>query len=84
MLLCLHAHFCLRYVNRNIFTNVQVPMENFIAPFLRNPGRDISFPIFIRNKIETRKLERKSNQQISHLNDLYRLNDKISREIDIK
>ena len=41
---------------------------------IRNPGRDISFPIFIRKEIETRKLERKSNQQISRLNDLlYRL-----------
>ena len=29
---------------------------------LRNPGRDISFPIFIRKEIETRKLERKSKQ----------------------
>ena len=47
---------------------------------LRNPGRDISFPTFIRKEIETRKLERKSKQQISRLNDiLYRLNDIISR-----
>ena len=48
--------------------------------FLRNPGRDISFPIFIRKEIETRKLERKSKQKISRLIDLlYRLNDIISR-----
>ena len=47
---------------------------------LRNPGRDISFPTFIRKEIETRKLEQKSIQQISRLNDLlYRLNDIISR-----
>ena len=47
---------------------------------LRNPGRDISFPIFIRTEIETRKLERKSRQKISCLIDLlYRLSDKISR-----
>ena len=46
---------------------------------LRIPGRDISFPIFIRKEIETRKLERKSKQQISCLNDLLcRLNDIIS------
>ena len=32
---------------------------------VRNPGRDISFPIFIRKEIETRKLERESKQQIS-------------------
>ena len=45
-----------------------------------NPGRAIYFPIFIRKEIETRKLERKSKQQISRLNDLlYRLNDIISR-----
>ena len=35
-----------------------------------NPGRDISFPIFISKEIETRKVERKSKQQISRLNDL--------------
>ena len=47
---------------------------------LRNPGRDISFPIFIRKEIETRKLEWKSKQKISRLIDLlYRLNDIISR-----
>ena len=45
-----------------------------------NPGRDISFPIFIRKEIETRKLERKSKQEISRLiNLLYRLNDITSR-----
>ena len=27
---------------------------------VRNPGRDISFPIFIRKEIETKKLERKT------------------------
>ena len=31
---------------------------------VRNPERDISFPIFIRKEIETRKLERKSKQKI--------------------
>ena len=47
---------------------------------VRNPGRDISFPIFIRKEIETRKLERKPKQKISRLIDLiYRLNDIISR-----
>ena len=51
---------------------------------MRNSVRDISFPIFIRKEIETRNIERKSKQQISHLNDLlYRLND-ISHLIDIK
>ena len=30
---------------------------------MRNPGRDISFPIFIRKEIETMKLERKSKQK---------------------
>ena len=48
--------------------------------YLRNPGRDISFPTFIRKEIETRKLELKSKQKISRLIDLlYRLNDIISR-----
>ena len=37
---------------------------------VRNPGRDVCFPIFIRKEIETGNLERKSKQQISRLNDL--------------
>ena len=48
--------------------------------YLRNSGRDISFPVFIRKEIETRKLERKSKQKISRLIDLLcRLNNIISR-----
>ena len=55
--------------------------DRTICRNLRNPGRDISFPIFIRKEIETRKLE----QKISRLIDLlYRLNDIISRLNDIK
>ena len=47
---------------------------------IRNPGKDISFSIFIRKETETRKLERKSKQKLSRLIDLlYRLNDIISR-----
>ena len=54
--------------------------SNFPYRWLRDPGRGISFPIFIRKEIETRKLERKSKQKISRLIDLlYRLNDIISR-----
>ena len=36
---------------------------NSVNLLLRNPGRDISFPIFIRKEIETRKFERKSKQK---------------------
>ena len=58
----------------------RISTGNKIGWLLRNPGRDISFPIFIRKEIETRKLERKSKQKISRLIDLlYRLNDIISR-----
>ena len=47
------------------------------------PRKDVYFPILIRGKNETRKLERKSKQQISRINDLfYRLNDIISRYND--
>ena len=50
-----------------------------------NRGRDLSFPTCIRKEIETRKLERKSKQQISRLNDLFcRLNDIICRLTDTK
>ena len=59
--------------------------QKLIKTILWNPGRDISFPIFIKKEIETRKLERKSKQKISRLIDLlYRLNDIISRLNDIK
>ena len=48
--------------------------------FIWKLGSDISFPIFVRKEIEKRKLERKSKQQISRLNDLFnRLNEIISR-----
>ena len=40
------------------------------TPEVRNPGRDISLPILIRKEMETRKLERKSKQQISRVNDI--------------
>ena len=60
--------------------SLQFAFVNLHGPYLRNPGRDISFPIFIRKEIETRKLERESKQKISRLIDLlYRLNDIISR-----
>ena len=49
---------------------------------VRNPGGDISFPIFIRKEIQTRKLERKSKQKTSRLIDLlYRLNDIINKSL---
>ena len=51
-----------------------------MVKLLRNPGRDISFPIFIRKESETGKLELISKQKISRLIDLlYRLNDIINR-----
>ena len=36
--------------------------KNIDIALVRNPGRDISFPIFIRKELETRKLERKLKQ----------------------
>ena len=68
----------LTYDNEGV-SNVIESCKKFISN-VGNPGRDISFPIFIRKEIETRKLERKSKQKISRLIDLlYRLNDIISR-----
>ena len=58
------------------FVNCKCSLKN---SKIRNPGRDISCPIFIRKEIETRTLERKSKQKISRLIDLNRLNDIISR-----
>ena len=66
-----------------MITTITTKVQNHIRN-MRNPGRDISLPIFIRKEIETRKLERKSKQKISRLIDLlYRLKD-ISRKNDIK
>ena len=36
---------------------------------LRNPGRDISFPIFTRKEIETKRIRKKIKTIISRLND---------------
>ena len=44
--------------------------DKYLVKILRNPGRDISFPIFMKKEIETRKLDRKSKQKISRLIDL--------------
>ena len=38
-------------------------LHSNLVTFIRNPRRDISFPIFIRKEIETRKLEQKSNKK---------------------
>ena len=70
------------YINCLVFveTHMKLSAQNANGHHLGNPGRDMSFPIFIRKEIETRKLERKSKQKISRLIDLlYRLNDIISR-----
>ena len=66
------------------FLHVHLLEDTTFTVNLRNPGRDISFSIFIKKETETRKLERKSKQQISRLIDLYRLNDIIRRKIYIK
>ena len=72
--------FCIHTVNYLPQKCSKLSLSIHTSKYLRDPGRDISFPIFIRKEIETRKLERKSKQQISRLNDLlYRLNDIISR-----
>ena len=38
--------------------------------FLWNPGRDISFPIFTRKEIETKRITKEIKTIISRLNDL--------------
>ena len=37
---------------------------------LRNPGRDISFPIFTRKEVETKRIGKEFKTIISRLNDL--------------
>ena len=57
-------------------TNFQREKTQTAMRKVRNPGKDISFPIFIRKEIETRRLEQKSKQKIFRLIDLFnRLND---------
>ena len=63
-----------------LFESQFISTRKVITPYVRNPGRYISFPIFIRKEIETGKIERKTKPQMSRLNDLlYRLNHTISR-----
>ena len=38
--------------------------------FLRNPGRDISFPIFTRKEVETKRIGKEIKTIISRINDL--------------
>ena len=71
-----------RFYHKHIYNCLEEELK--LIRELRNPGRDISYPMFIRKEIETRKLERKSKQKIFRLIDLlYHLNDIISRENDI-
>ena len=51
------------YIQKITYHGVSIIYIANYAGLLRNPGRDISFPIFIRKEIETRKLERKSQQK---------------------
>ena len=58
--------YCIKAAAVSVLGN-QSSSERFVEKKMciniRNPGRDISFPIFIRKEIETRKLERKSKQK---------------------
>ena len=69
----------LKYTKQTILFAFEIYQQKFLIPGETCGTPDISFPIFIRKEIETRKLERKSKQQISRLNGLYRLNNIISR-----
>ena len=42
----------------------------FIVSQVRNPGRDISFPIFTKKEIETKIIGKEIKIKISRLNDL--------------
>ena len=41
---------------------------NQFVSFVRNPGRDISFPIFTRKEIETKRIRKEIKTIISRLN----------------
>ena len=43
---------------------------NLFNRILRNPGRDISFPIFTRKEVETKRIGKEIKTIMSRLNDL--------------
>ena len=45
-------------------------LEGTALTFLRNSGRDISFPIFTRKEVETKRIGKEIKIIISRLNDL--------------
>ena len=53
-----HGRRCKEHVRQSVFC------------FLRNPGRDISFPIFTRKEVETKRIGKEIKTIISRLNDL--------------
>ena len=77
--------FLILFVSISVLVNIGKEMSFpgfrkigiLFRPDFTEPRKGISFPIFIRKEIETRKVERKSKQKICRLIDrLYRLNDK--------
>ena len=44
--------------------------ESILCTCVRNPGRDISFPIFTKKEVETKKFGKEIKTIISRLNDL--------------
>ena len=46
------------------------PLKQSRSTVVVNPGRDISFPIFTRKEVETKRIGKESKTIISRLNDL--------------
>ena len=59
----------MRTLNKKMH-NVSLKVVPFCIGFIRNPGRDISFPIFTRYEVETKRIGKEIKTIISRLNDL--------------
>ena len=57
-----------KYILRTVIFYNHMREVKRVKP-LRNPGRDISFPIFTRKEIETKRMRKEIKTIISRLND---------------
>ena len=55
-------------MNMEFYSGARRQIQNFRILHLRNPGRDISFPIFTRKEIETKRIRKEIETIISRLN----------------
>ena len=57
------------YFISSVINSVDENCQQLVS-YLRNPGRDISFPIFARKEVETKRIGKEIKTILSRLNDL--------------